>query len=293
LRRRQPAWSSAFAADLLQTLEPLEPVDNIDRDWAWGGSTGKGVKVAVIDSGVDAAHPAVGRVDGYVAIDEGPEGLVYQTEPHEDAYGHGTACAGIIKSLAPECELYSVRVLGPNLRGRGSVFAAGLRWAIKNGMHVCNLSLSTSKKEFYGVLHELADSAYFNNVMLISSANNVPVVSYPAMYASVFSVASHDVADPLYFYYNPKPPVEFGAHGIDVRAAWLNGGWTTVTGNSFATPHIAGIVAKILGKHPGLTVFQVKVILRALAANVSRQSDSETSQAGDLGGPQEGESLRR
>jgi subtilisin family serine protease len=226
----------------------------------------------VIDSGVDADHPAVGGVNGYVAISEGPEGLVYDTEPHGDVYGHGNACAGIIRALAPECEIYSVRVLGPRLSGRGIVFAAGLLWAIENGMHVCNLSLSTPKKDFFGVLHELADRAYFGNVMLVASANNMPGASYPATYASVFSVASHDIAAPYLFYYNPKPPVEFGAYGIDVRVAWANGGWFTATGNSFATPHIAGIVAKILSKHPELTIFQMKAVLRALAANVSREA---------------------
>jgi subtilisin family serine protease len=267
---RRPAWSSDFAPDALQTLRAIQPIDDIDREWAWGGSTGRGVKVAVIDSGVDAAHPAVGQVEGYVTINEGPDGLVYDTEPHEDVFGHGTACAGIIRAFAPECEIYSVRVLGPRLSGRGIIFAAGLRWAIENGMHVCNLSLSTSKKDFFGVLHELADRAYFGNLMLVASANNMPGASYPATYASVFSVASHDVEDPYLFYYNPNPPVEFGAYGIDVRVAWSNGGWQTATGNSFATPHIAGVVAKILGKHPGLTIFQMKAVLRALAANVSR-----------------------
>jgi subtilisin len=267
---RRPAWSSDFASDALKMLRAIQPIDDIDRAWAWGGSTGRGVKVAVIDSGVDAAHPAVGQVEGYVTIDEGPDGLVYDTEPHEDVFGHGTACAGIIRAFAPECEIHSVRVLGPRLSGRGIIFAAGLRWAIENGMHVCNLSLSTSKKDFFGVLHELADRAYFGNVMLVASANNMPGASYPATYASVFSVASHDVEDPYVFYYNPNPPVEFGAYGIDVQVAWTNGGWQTATGNSFATPHIAGLIAKILGKHPDLTIFQMKAVLRALAANVSR-----------------------
>ena len=270
MRERRPAWSSAFAPDSLEKVEPVLPMDGMDAGWAWGGSTGRGVKVAVVDSGVDAGHPAVGGVDGYVSISEGEDGaLVYDTEPHEDVYGHGTACAGIIRGLAPECEIYSVKVLEPRLSGRSTVFAAGLKWAVDNAMHVCNLSLSTSKREFYGVLHELADAAYFGNVMLVASANNMPIVSYPAMYASVFSVASHNVADPYVFYYNPKPPVEFGAHGINVEVAWMDKGYTTATGNSFATPHIAGLTARILGKHPNLTIFQMKAVLRALAANVA------------------------
>ncbi len=72
----------------------------------------------MIDSGIDADHAAINRVDGYVAISEGPDGLIYDTRPHRDLFGHGTACAGIIRSLAPECELYSVRVLGSSFRAR-------------------------------------------------------------------------------------------------------------------------------------------------------------------------------
>ena len=147
----EPAWSSQFTPEALHTLDPLLPIDNLTQDWAWGGSTGKGVKVGVIDSGIDAAHPAVGGVvNGYVAISEGPEGMVYNTEPHADVCGHGTACAGIIRSMAPDCELYSIKVLGAGLVGRGMVFAAGLRWAIENGMNVCNLSMGTTKKDFFG-----------------------------------------------------------------------------------------------------------------------------------------------
>lgn len=273
MTRRKPAWSAPFAQDSVPTLRPVEPIDDITREWAWGGSTGQGVKVAVIDSGIDAAHPAIGgRVSGYVSITEDSDELVYDTDPHDDAYGHGTACAGVIRTLAPECELYSVQVLGPRLSGRGVVFAAGLRWAIENGMDVCNLSLGTTKKDFFGVFHELADLAYFRNVMLVTAANNMPTPSFPSVYASVISVASHDEQDPYRFYYNSQPPVEFGAPGIDVRVAWQDGEWMTATGNSFAAPHITGVVAKILGKHPDLTVFQMKAVLRALAANMSHET---------------------
>jgi subtilisin family serine protease len=226
------------------------------------------VKVAVIDSGIDADHPAIKAVAGYVEIFQGEAGLVYDERPHADVFGHGTACAGIIRSLAPDCELYSIKVLGSRLKGQGLAFAAGLRWAIDHGMQICNLSLGTTLREYYAVLHELADRAYFNNTLLVTAANNLPTPSFPAVYSSVISVAAHDEADPHRFYYNPAPPVEFGAYGINVRVPWLDRGWLDVTGNSFAAPHITGIVACILAVHPGLNVFQTKTVLRALAANV-------------------------
>jgi len=266
----RPAFSAAFAAEQLQMLEPLLPVEDITPEWAWGGTTGKGVKVAVVDSGVDADHPLIdNRVAGFVAISVSDEGeLVFDEERHEDTSGHGTACAGIVLGIAPECELYSVRVMGRR-GGKGSALVGGIRWVVERGMAVANLSLGTTKKDFFGTLHEVTDEAYFRHVALVTAANNFPIPSFPCEYASVISVASHETNDPYLFYYNPAPPTEFGAFGIDVPAAWKGGGISKVTGNSVAAPHITGIVARILEKHRSLTVFQVKAILRALSANVT------------------------
>jgi subtilisin family serine protease len=265
-------WSAAFAPPGPPTIGPTLP-DVITPEWAWGTSDGEGVKVAVIDSGIDATHPAIGgRVAGYVSVGDGPGGIVYDTAPHRDDHGHGTACAGIIRSFAPACELYSVKVLGHGLSGRGAVFAAGLRWATENGMRVCNLSLGTTRRELYALLHELADLAYFRNVVLVTAANNLPLASYPSVYASVISVAAHEEREPYRFYYNPRPPIEFGAPGVEVQVAWLDGAWLSGTGNSYAAPHITGIVAKIVAKHPELTPFEAKAVLKALATNVVRGS---------------------
>lgn len=228
--------------------------------------------VAVIDSGIDARHPAVGEVASAVALRYDPDaedGVRMDVGSHEDLFGHGTACAGIIRRAAPDCRLHSVRVLGERLTGKGLVFAAGLRWAIENGMSVVNLSLSTGRSDYFSVFHELADEAYFAGLMLVCAMNNVPGPTYPSQYASVFSVAAHDGTDPFGLDYNPAPPVEFGAPGIDLEVPWLDGGSIRSTGNSFAAPHIAGLVARILSKHPGLTPFEVKTVLRAVADNAS------------------------
>jgi subtilisin family serine protease len=268
----KPAWSWQFEAGRLGPATPLPLPSPITAEWAWGGSRGAGARVAVVDSGIDAAHPAVGEVAGGVALHYDPEapGQVRAVEgPHEDLFGHGTACAGIIRSLAPEAELYSVRVLGARLTGKGMVFAAGLRWAIDHDMQVVNLSLSTGKRDYFAVFHELVDEAYFANVMLVCAVNNVAGPTYPSQYASVFSVAANEATDPYRFDYNPAPPVEFGAPGIDIEVPWLGGATIRATGNSFAAPHIAGLVARILGKHPGLTPFQVKTILLSLASNAA------------------------
>jgi len=264
----RPAWSNAFAPDNRQKAPDILP-PAITPEWAWGDATGRGIRVGVIDSGIDNDHPAIaGHVTDWAAFRQDRDGEIYEDfEPHSDLFGHGTACADIIRRLAPDVELVSIRVLGAMLSGKGPVFAHGLRWGIEQGLDVINLSLGTTKRDYYGLFHELADLAYFRNTVLVTAANNMPVESYPSLYSSVVSVACHEGSDPYEFYYNPAPPVEFGAPGINVTVAWLEGQTATVTGNSFSAPHITGLAAKILSKHPGLTPFQIKTILRATAAN--------------------------
>ena len=130
-----------------------------------------------------------------------------------------------------------------------------------------NLSLSTTKRRFAESLHELADVAYFNRSVIIASAHNMPVDSYPWRFSSVISVGSHEESDPLAWYANPSPPVELFARGIDVDVAWPGGGTLRCTGNSFAAPHIAGVAALVLAKHPELTPFQLKSVLHLTASN--------------------------
>lgn len=241
----------------------------LDKEWAWGGAWGAGVTVAVVDSGVDAAHPAVGAVDRAVALhwDREAEAVVSTEGPHEDLFGHGTACAGIIRHAAPDAAIWSVRVLGSRLTGKGVVFAAGLRWAIGEGARVVNLSLSTGREDYFGLFHQIADEAAFAGVVLVCAANNVIAPTYPAEFSSVISVAAHDGRDPSALDANPAPPTDFGAPGIDVTVPWLSGSTIISTGNSFAAPHVTGLVARLLSKHPHLTPYEVKTVLRAVASN--------------------------
>ena len=266
----RPAWSEAFLPDVLQSVSVA--YDGITPEWAFDGASGAGVDVVVVDSGIDPNHPAVGAVAGGVAVtwNSEDERIVMTEGPHDDLFGHGTACAGIIRRAAPDCRLFSVRVLGERLSGKGQVFAEGLRWAIRSGARVVNLSLSTSKQDFFGLLHEVADEAYFAGVSLICAVNNVPAPTYPSQYASVISVAANDAHDPFALDCNPKPPAEFGAPGIDVEVPWLNGATIVATGNSFAAPHVAGLVARLLSKHPDLSPPEVKAVLRAVSRNAVR-----------------------
>ena len=264
-----PAWS--LPADAVGRIAlPIDWPEQVTRDWAFAGSRGQGVTVCILDSGVEPDHPLVGPVDAAFAISLGGDGEVVAEEDSEgDLCGHGTACAGIVRALAPACTLVSVRVLGAGFTGSGPVLLAGLRWAVDQGYDVINMSLSTTKRDFAGALHEIADAAYFRRTMLVASAHNMPVESYPWRFASVVSVGSHENDDALSYFYNPSPPVEFFARGVEIEVAWLGGGTIRSTGNSFATPHIAAVCALVLGKHPGLTPFQLKSILYLTASNVA------------------------
>jgi subtilisin len=263
-----PAWTEPFRDDARSHLVRAAALGQLDREWAWGGATGAGVTVAVLDSGVEAGHPLVaGRLIESVAVEIIDDEAHVVADQGVDLYGHGTACAGIIVGLAPEVEIVSVRVLGADLRGKGAAFLAGLEWAVARGAKVMNLSLSSKSERLFPFFHEVVDQAYFNHVALVSAVNNVPGLSFPSTFSSVFSVAAHGIADPETFFYNPSPPVEWGAWGVDVPIAWKDGGSTVATGNSFAAPHIAGLVARVLSKHPGLTPFEMKAVMAAIADN--------------------------
>jgi subtilisin family serine protease len=263
-----PAWS--LPKDAVDRISlPGDWPEHVTREWALGGSKGKGARVCILDSGVEAGHPLIGELESAVVISIGEnEEVIAEEDIEGDVSGHGTACAGIVRTLAPECSISSVRVLGSTFTGSGAILLGGLRYAVEQGFDVINMSLSTTKKPFASVLHELADSAYFKRTVLVASAHNMPVESYPWRFSSVLSVGSHEEEDPLAFFYNPNPPVEFFGRGVNVEVPWLGGRSLRVSGNSFATPHLTAICALILAKHPELTPFQLKSVLYLTAMNV-------------------------
>ena len=265
----RPHWTRESAVLRLPVALSLE---DFSPDWAWGGATGEGVRVAVVDSGIDAGHPDLeGKVDnesGVVVTLDGTGQVVVVPGPHEDAFGHGTACAGIIHGLAPRASITSVCVLGPGLVGKANAFLAGLGWAVEQGFDIINLSLGTTRRDWALAFYEVCDRAYFEGSFVVTAANNLARPSFPSLYASVASVACNLSKDPFRFHYNPEPPTEFLAPGIDIEVCWRGGGRISGTGNSYAAPHIAGIAALVKSKHPELRPFQLKTVLWATAANV-------------------------
>src|SRR5262249_25734791 len=243
-----PGWALEVADAAASRIRAEWP-HPVTREWAWGGSRGRGVRACVVDSGVDSDHPLVGGVAQSVAVIRGEGGQErIQEDTAGDSSGHGNACAGIIRALAPECELGSVRVLGPAIQGTGDDLIAGLRWAIDEGYEVINLSLSTTHKRFIQRLHELADRASLRRSMPVCPAPARRAAPCPGRFPAVVPVAGRSGNAPEDSRYNAAPPVEFLAPGEDLEVAWADGSTVTASGNSFATGHIAGICARILAK---------------------------------------------
>jgi subtilisin len=266
-----PAWSEPFHSEGGPGVAPwLALPAGVDRSWAYGDGRGRGVRVAVVDSGVDANNPLVGHVEQFVAIDRDDTedtGLRITYGPHEDLYGHGTACAAIIRELAPDVELVSVRVLGDNLKGSAGAFAEGVQWCIDHGVQIINLSMSTASERWAEAFWELVDLAGFRRVLLVAAMNNERKRTIPSEFAGVFSVACAPGVDRERVWCNPAGPAEWGAAGIDVDVAWLGGSTIRTTGNSFAAPVVAGHLARIVGAHPGISPWQAKTVLAQLAVN--------------------------
>lgn len=259
---------TAFLSTMSNYFQP-------EHDWRM--ATGKGVIVAIVDSGIDHAHPDLhGRIEEAVEARVENKRVVFEESSDGDSAGHGTACAGIIAGIAPGARFASIKVLGAGGLGDGQVFLAGLEYAIKKRYKVINLSLGTTKPQFFAPLHDLLDRAYQAGCIVVAAANNLPQPSFPSVFSSsLISVIKSAETDPLNFGFHYGEVIELTAPGVNIRAAWLNNGHRNLTGNSFACPHIVGIVALLLETYPQMTPFQVKSALYAIARENQENSSKQ------------------
>jgi subtilisin len=278
----------AFDIAAEATEPPRDLWAAIQPETLWKGRTGRGVRVAVVDSGIDTEHPDLkGKVKESVEAVTEDGRIEFRPSTSGDQAGHGTACAGIIASIAPDADLYSVKVLGPKASGSGDMFLVGLDYAVKQKFRVINLSLGTTKLDFFAPLHDLLDRAYQSGCIVVSAANNLPYPSYPSVFSSsVVSVVKRAGGDPFNFGYRYGQVIELVAPGVEVTTTWPGGGYRQLTGNSFACPYVVGIIALMMEAYPNLTPFQVKSILytiaqrnREKAAALAQSSDSSKQQS--------------
>ncbi len=254
-----PARDSLSALDAISVFAP---------DDAWKNCTGAGVNVAVIDSGIETDHPALtGKVIESLEANTVERGRVeFIPSTSGDSAGHGTACAGIISSIAPDTKFHSIKVLGSGASGDGHAFLAGLEYAVKRRFRLINLSLGTTKPQYVVPLHDLLDRAYQAGCIVVAAANNLPQPSFPSVFSSsLISVSKSEETDPFKFSFRYGEVIELTAPGVGVRTTWLEGSYRQLTGNSFACPNIVGICALLLECYPHMTPFQIKSMLYSIA----------------------------
>lgn len=250
----QEPEAAEVLADLWPTLASLRE------------KTGRGVRVAVIDSGIDTNHPELkDKVKSSVEVFQHDGKYDFRPSTVGDEVGHGTACAGIIARVAPGAELHSIKIMRGN--GMNEPYLACLDYAVKQKMQVINLSVGVTAKALYKQLHDILHRAYRSGCNIVAAASNIPTdPTYPSVLSSsIISVVKKEGTEPLDFGFLPRQVYELVACGVQVETTWPGGGHRQVTGNSFATPHIVGIIARLLEAHPKLHPFQIKSLLYSLA----------------------------
>jgi subtilisin len=225
--------------------------------------TGKGVKVAVIDSGVDKDHPDL-RVKGGKCVLDLSKDPKACANSYDDQDGHGTHVAGIIGALnngigmvgvAPGAEIYALKALDADGYGSSTTIMAGIQWAIQNKMDIINLSLSSSEID-YGI-KAMVDKAYQRGIIVVSAAGNrgdvngkLNTVEYPGAFANVISVAATNASNQRIPYSATGPELDFSAPGEQILSTLPGGKYGLASGTSMAAPHVTGMIALYMEKYP-------------------------------------------
>ncbi|WP_253905576.1 S8 family peptidase [Bacillus sp. THAF10] len=238
------------------------------------GVTGSGVKVAILDTGIDANHSDL-NVKGGASFVSG------ESNPYQDGNGHGTHVAGTVAALnnttgvlgvAYNADLYAVKVLGASGSGTISGIAQGIEWSIANGMDVINMSLGASSGST--ALKQACDNAYASGVVVVAAAGNSGTrgkqntIGYPARYSSVIAVGAVDSNNKRASFSSVGNELEVMAPGVSILSTTPGNNYASYNGTSMASPHVAGAAALILAKNPSMTNVQVRDRLKNTATNL-------------------------
>lgn len=247
----RPAGGSAAAGQ-----EIPWGITRIGADRAWARSTGEGIRVAVIDSGIDIDHPDLaGNI-------KGGYNAVKHKSSFNDGFGHGTHVAGIIAALnnafgvvgtGYTISLYGVKVLDDSGSGRLSDLIEGLGWAVKNHMQVVNISLETGQ-DIPPFRKAITETVAAGVVIVAAAGNEGGATAYPAAYPEVIAVSAVDKDGHIAPWSN-FGKIEMAAPGVDILSTIPEGlipgsSYYLASGTSMASPHVAGTVALLLATAP-------------------------------------------
>lgn len=240
--------------------------------------TGAGVRVAVIDTGIDYKHPALSHAyrGGYDFVNN-------DTDPYDDN-GHGTFVSGVIAGVingtkgtlgaAPDVEIYAIKVMGADGRGQLANIVRGVRWAIENDMQIICMSMSLFRD--FPELREALDEAYNKGILIVAAAGNTGgMVTYPARYNSVIAVGSVDKENKLSKTSSTGPEVEVVAPGVNVISAVKGDGFAVKNGTSYAAGYVAGALALLISSHPELDNKGIRALLQEGAIDLGLVGNDE------------------
>ena len=247
--------------DLIDRAKVMELIDE---------GTGEGIRVGILDSGVDFTHPDLADARHQsVEVKEHQGEFVCQESPGTDILGHGTMCAGVIHRIAPEAQLYNIKILDESGRNSPSKVIAGIQWAVANDLHVLNLSLvslNMSRNSIVDMLYWV-EKAYYKGIILVAATDNRQKQGFPGDYTSVIGVDFQHFPDFKSFNFYLGRTVEMEAKGVYADVPFPGNQYIKTTCTSIACPHVTGLVARLLSSLPGLTPFQVKTLLLAARVN--------------------------
>ena len=247
----RPAGASGGAA-----TAPAPAAGPVYPPPAWAaGATGRGVRVAVVDSGWDRSRPDPRVLPGAAFAREDTAG-----DDH-DRIGHGTGVAFQLLALAPECRVLPARVFGGTLETSPRALVAAIDWAVRQGAQVVNLSLGTEREDAVRPLYAACERARRAGVIVVAAGGNFGETCYPAVLDPVIGVRMGDTGAPFHYRYHPDDALEVEAWGVRVPVPGVGGRMEIATGTSIAAPAVSGIVALLLERHPGAGVDDVRALL--------------------------------
>lgn len=242
------------------------------------GATGRGVSIAVIDSGWDYTLPNPQVVQGIGLIDDTKPFKMTPSRDAQDRIGHGTACSDLILQIAPQATILPIRVFAQTLETSIQILQTAIHWATKQGIRVINLSLGTTLVEAQRPLAAVCEAAAQAGTVVVAAASDHEAMpSYPSVLDNVIGVAGAGFTDPFKFSYRPGQTIQCLAKGGEQPVTWLGGHPIRTSGTSFSAPYIAGIIALFLEHQPHARLPDIHTLLATHAVKVEEGDTSAFS----------------